>query len=401
MKALAVALGVLLPAMWPMYQARPDHNAVFVSSQAAYSWRRTLGGKINGGLAIVGNRLFVESFDRRVTALNARSGAILWARAVPNVVMTTPIVAGGIVIAGTGTSAVLDELPQKLVWGRPQGDAIVGMSAETGRILWRYRTIGQDMPSPALATVNGRDVIVFANGDDHLRALDPRTGRALWVRRVDGIATMSSAATDRGEVYVIIGTGANSHRRDRLIAIDPATGSILWSASYGNADCSPTIGDGRVFVEGSIVDGGLAYNDVAAIDESSGKLHWRWYSSGGRLTSVASDEQAIAGVFAEGTFYESIPATDQFAAFSPAGGKPRWIIRTAAPVKMSAVDVAGVLYFGDTGGFLYAVDARTGRVLTRTRYPSFFTTSSPIVFGKTLYVANDHTVYALHVPLSP
>jgi outer membrane protein assembly factor BamB len=60
-------------AAWPMYQYRPNHNAVFASNARAVSWTTRLGGKINGGLAFDRGTLFVESFDRRVSALDSRS----------------------------------------------------------------------------------------------------------------------------------------------------------------------------------------------------------------------------------------------------------------------------------------------------------------------------------------
>lgn len=392
---------MLLAAVWPMYQYFPNHNAVF-SGPPAVSWAHRLGRKINGGLALVHGSLYVESFDGRVSALNARTGALEWSTPVGGVVMTTPIIADGVVIVGTGTSSVLTESAQRVVWGRPQGDAVIGLDAGDGRIIWRHHTVGEDMPSPALERINGRSAIVFANGDNHLYALAVHDGHALWIHKVNGISSMSSAATDRGVVFVVIGGTSFSKYGDRLLAVDAARGRILWSAPYGNADCSPTVAYGRVFVEGSASQSGLpsnrnAFNDVSAIDERTGKLHWRWYSGYGTFTGAGSDEEAIAGMAADGALYEAIPATDEFAAFDAVSGKVRWKIPTDAAVKMSAVEKNGRLYFGDTGHTFYTVDARSGHVINRRTYPSFFSVSSPLIVGDTLYVANDDVVRA--VPL--
>lgn len=62
---------------------------------------------------------------------------------------------------------------------------------------------------------------------------------------------------------------------------------------------------------------------------------------------------------------------------------------------MSAVEKNGRLYFGDTGGTFYVVDAGSGRVLSRRMFPPFFSVSSPVIFGNTLYVANAETVRAI------
>src|SRR6185437_11970266 len=100
---------------------------------------------------------------------------------------------------------------------------------------------------------------------------------------------------------------------------------------------------------------------------------------------------------ADGAFFESIPATNEFIAFDAHSGNVRWKIHTAATVKMSAVESAGRLYFGDTGHTFYVVDARNGHVITRAPYPSYFTVSSPVIFGDTLYVANNDVVRAIQL----
>jgi outer membrane protein assembly factor BamB len=393
----AAALAVF--SVWPMYQYRADHNAVFASPNLRVSWARRLGGKINGGLAFSDGAIFVESFDRRVSALDARTGRVLWSAHVPNIVMTTPIVADRLVIVGTGTAHVLTQTARRLIWGRPQGDEIIALDEGTGRMRWRHKTVGENMPSPALVKIRGADAIVFANGDDHLRALAVRDGRTLWERAVPGIASMSSAAVHDGRAFVVIGDGSHSGTRDRLIAVDPAGGRIVWGAPYGNADCSPAIARGTVFVEGSNADATHpqpnAFNDVEAVDERTGTLRWRWFSGYGRFTSAGSDEEGVAGLAADGAFYEGIPATSEFIAFDARSGRIRWRLKTEAAVKMSAVEKDGTLYFGDTGHTFYAVNAKNGRVLLRRPFPTYFTVSSPVIFGQTLYVANDDVVRAM------
>jgi outer membrane protein assembly factor BamB len=87
-----------------MYQLEPDHNPVVSGPASPAQGQTQLGGKVNGGLATDGSLLFVESFDRRVQALDMRTGAVRWSTRVPNVVMTTPIVADDVAAVGTGTA---------------------------------------------------------------------------------------------------------------------------------------------------------------------------------------------------------------------------------------------------------------------------------------------------------
>ena len=74
----AFATALAAPLSWPMYQYQANHEAVFNGPVNGVNWHRRLGGQINGGLAIAGNILYVESFDKNVYALDTRTGAVRW-----------------------------------------------------------------------------------------------------------------------------------------------------------------------------------------------------------------------------------------------------------------------------------------------------------------------------------
>lgn len=389
------------PSTWPMYQYRADHNAVLAGSSRAFSWHRRLGGKINGGLAIVDGTVYVESFDRKLYALDMQSGSVRFATPLENIAMTTPIVSHGLVVVGTGSNQPLVETPAKTIWGRPQGDFVEAISTQTGMVAWRVRTIGENMPTPALVRRNIDDALVFANGDNHVRALRMIDGASLWTLPTRGIGTMSSAAAVGNTVYVNAGVPNPDSAHDELYGIDVTNGSYVWRAPVGHADCSPTVDSGTVFVEGAGIDPkrpamASVFNDIVAVDAATGAQRWSWRSGFGHFTPVGSHEQAIAGLAVDGMLYQAIPATSEFAAFDR-GGHLRWKMHTDAPVKMSAILYRGKLYFGDTGETLYVVDAASGKVVGGRTFPSYFTVSPPVIVGATLYIANDDTVWAIPV----
>lgn len=390
------------PSTWPMYQYAASHDAVFGDSAPAYHWRFDARAKINGGIAVVGDAIYFDSFAREIVALNRRNGRVLWRAHLPNIAMTTPIVADGIVVVGTGKDSVLEQTRSRLVWGVPGGDEIAAFGAGDGRLRWTYRTVGENMPSPALVEVRGRHAVVFANGDDRVRALDLDTGRLIWSTAISGVSTMSSAAASQGIVYVLAGVSAGMHEPDHVYAIRAGDGAVAWSAPYGNADDSPVLGDGRLFVEDAQMLPGSstadAMNDVYAIDAESGRLDWARNSGVGYFTNVGTNEEAIAALFDRGTLYQSLPAARRFAAYDAEQGRVLWSIQTDAAVKMSAVAVNGRVYVGDTAGIFYTLDAGNGRILARRRFPRPFSCSSPVIVGETLYVADDDTVYAMSVP---
>jgi outer membrane protein assembly factor BamB len=75
-----------------------------------------------------------------------------------------------------------------------------------------------------------------------------------------------------------------------------------------------------------------------------------------------------------------------------------WSTPTKAAVKMSAVARDGRIYVGDTAGVFYVLAEGDGRILDRAQYGAPFTTSSPVIVGQTLYVANTADVLAMPLP---
>ncbi len=71
-------------------------------------WSFDTKAKINGGLAIVGNTLFLDTFGKEVIALDARTGKLIWRTGgLRNIIMSTPVVAEGLVFVGSGANDML------------------------------------------------------------------------------------------------------------------------------------------------------------------------------------------------------------------------------------------------------------------------------------------------------
>jgi outer membrane protein assembly factor BamB len=388
-----------------MYQGSPDHNAIVNRVGFAASWTYEASGRINGGLAVVGDRVIVNTFSGKVVSLDINTGRTTWEATFDNIVMSTPIVIGKAVYVGTGHNGAMSSHRSSFVytappgrsqpdmWGRPEGDHIVALDLATGHVLWRYRTAGENMPSPTV--VDG--VLVFANGDFHAYGLRPSDGTALWQREVGGLSTMASAMPSNGSV--LLGVCSGPQYRGSTVSLQPRTGRILWRSSYGDCDSSPTVAGGRIFTSG--VDG----NDttfghgaravIAAVDPRNGKLLWSYKArDSGPYTKIGSNERAIAGAYSNGVYYQAIPTADEIVAFNASNGQVKWRCKTMAPVKMSAVIDHGRLYIGDTVGLFYTLDARTGNVLKVKMFEEPFSTSPPVVVGRTILVASNTKVFA-------
>ena len=77
---------------------------------------------------------------------------------------TSPLVTGNVVVVLTGGA---------------KDHAVTAMNKRTGEVVWQSGTDGASYQSPMLATINGRPQIVVG-GDQMLYGLDPADGRVLW-----------------------------------------------------------------------------------------------------------------------------------------------------------------------------------------------------------------------------
>jgi outer membrane protein assembly factor BamB len=387
-----------------MYQYAPHHNAVFERPGFRRHWSFNAKAKINGGLAVVGNTVIVDTFAREVIALDAHTGKPIWRTGgLRNILMSTPVVADGLVFVGSGANDMLNmawnpflhvQYIGKAVWGVPGGDEVAALDLKDGSPRWRFRTVGEDMPSPVYDA--GR--LFFANGDWHAYALDASSGKQLWRRDIGGVSTMASAMVAEGRVIVAV--CANGIRKSYTLALNPANGDILWQSPYGHCDAAPTYGEGKIFVP-SVQAGKLKYvgrTVVAALHAKTGKALWTYKApSDGVWTMLASDESAIAGTYDNGTYYQPAPLNDELIAFEASSGKVRWVFHTSGPVKMSPVIRHAHLYFGDTTGVFYDINATNGSLFRATPFKKPFSTSPPVIVGQTMFLANDESVYAVQM----
>lgn len=375
---------------WMTYQMRADHNAVIRSDTLVGSWAFDTHARMNGGMAIDGDVLYVGAFDHSVMSLRLDDGSLLWRTTLPNVIMSTPIVAHGLVFVGTGTNHHL--APMK--WGRPEGDAVIALDTSNGRIRWTFKTTGEDMPSPVFV----RDRLVFANGDGYAYALDARSGKLLWRKTLNGISTMASATSDGRTVF--LSTCTMQLSPGLTYAVDAMSGAERWRAPYGNCDSSPVLAGDRVFLSGIRLvrtSYGVGYMaNVAALDVTTGRARWVYETPGPGISSTfVSSERAVAGTFSNGTYYQSVPTHDRLFAFDPVSGRIRWSLQTLGPVKMSPVVRGGVLFAGDTTGCLYSVDARGGTLRAVRTFDAPFSTSPPLLVNDTLIVTVGQVIRAL------
>ncbi len=157
--------------------------AAFDAQSGQELWRVNIGVPLRGAPAVVDNRVFYNTFDNQLFALNAADGVELWnhsgiIESAGLLGVSTPAVASGVVVAGFSSGELF------------------ALAVENGRVAWSdtLTRTGRMTPLSTLADIDGNPVIdrgmVFAvSHAGRMVAIDLRTGERLWERNLGSVHT--------------------------------------------------------------------------------------------------------------------------------------------------------------------------------------------------------------------
>jgi len=206
--------------------------------------------------------------------------------------------------------------------------------------------------------------------------------RRLWTASSEGLIEFPPiVAYDR--VYLAQEFG-------RFFAYDAKTGKVLWRKKFGHcAASSPTVADGVVYqayMQPFPCDRGNrnARGFVVAMNALTGKELWReWFGA------IESSLLYVKGVLYFGSWDHHVYALDAKT------HKVIWRHLTDTEVNTSGAYASGIVYFATDGGNLYALDASTGR--QRWLFDGgreYFYATPTVAYGR-LFIGNtDGTLYS-------
>ena len=353
----------------------------------------------NRGVAVSAGRVFLTTFDDRLVALRATTGQRLWQRRIASPALgytetAAPTVWGDTVYVGessedtgvrgfvaaydTGTGAFrwrfytvpaaghgwvprLGHHGGGDVWMPPTVDPATGLV---------YAATGNPTPDLAPSVRPGCDPHV-----DSTIALDAGTGRLVWARAEvcpdawdydTDQSPMYFAVRLHGRVIQVVGDGSKS---GQYTVMNATSGRVVsqspFLTPYGMPHTVPTRSGVRV-CPGAF--GGLEYSPPS-YDPATGAVYVDGVRACMRYTagSLAGDAAHRVGQSDVGGTYTLLRLPQPIgylAAIDPASGRIRWEDRLPRPSVGGTLATAGGLVFtGDDDGHLYAVDARTGKVL--------------------------------------
>jgi outer membrane protein assembly factor BamB len=342
--------------------------SAYDATTGARLWVFQAGGAIAAGAAVVNGTVYVGSFDKKLYALDAATGALRCSYTTTGLVLTPPIVADP---DGNGPAVYFGDVGPD---GFDDGGHFYAMNAVDPNnatdcgARWTYGTFGEPPGSqplsgvwapPAFATdVNGRPLVVVGSSspDDAVYAFDARTGARVW-----RFQTETGNDTDVGAGATISAPGVNGFadgvayvatKNNILYALNLRTGALVWQ--FRIRDDPPAAGGATRST--AVLDGATLYlgsgTGVFAIDAVTGAGKWRSDQVGAATAEIIAapaesgppDSRVLLVGDRAGRVY----------AFDAASGARRWSRATGGTVYASGAFAGGSYFVSSADGRLYA-----------------------------------------------
>lgn len=471
---------------WPMFGQNSNNTAATVTgirpdnvAKLAPKWVFTTGGDVSARAAVVGGVAYVPDWSGHLYAINAATGKSIWTKDILDDYL--PQLAGSVSKIVSRTSPAVNAAGDTLYLGTQTGAYLLAVDTRTGALRWSTQLdshpLAIDTASPSIldgvvytgvasleeaAAINPNYPCCSFRGS--AVAVDAATGAILWQTYVippgynGGAVWGSTLVPDpaRHQVYVTTGnnyaaptdpayqaciadggtqqscTSPDDHF-DSILALNMATGSIVWSRRFSNADdwnvacffagvnCPVNSGPDFDFGSGAnlitvqtpqgprtILGAGQKSGVYSALDPATGNLLWATQvgpgsSLGGMEWGSASDGSRIYVQI--GNFY-GIPYqlpdgtttyAGSWAALDPLTGHIVWQVADPnGAFDLAPMTVAsGVVYAASMAGdpadpTMFALDAATGQ-----RLWSFVSGATTIagasIAGNTVYWGSGYT----------
>jgi alcohol dehydrogenase (cytochrome c) len=403
-------------------------------------------GRVNRGLAILGDKVFMGTLDSHVIALDARTGNVVWDVEAVDYrkgysFTLAPLAIKNLVILGVsggeygirGFIDAYDAATGARKWrfyttpapGEPGNDTWEGESWKIGGApAWitgtfdpvtntTFWTTGN--PSPSNRGIGRAGDNLYSNT---LLALDPDTGKLKWHFQFtkhddhDYDATQVPVMIDDGDKHLIV----QANRNGFFYIVDRTNGKLISSTTYANVTWSKSKdAEGRPVADKS---GNPAPEGARACPGAAGATNWMspTYDPQTKLFYVTAREQCdifstAPQTFEQGHAYygsayfpndDAAPFWGALRALDPTTGQLKWEWKHPSPTWSGVLSTDGGLVFsGDAEGNFMAFDAKSGENLWHFQCGASVY-SSPMTFAvdgvQYVAVAAGSTLFAFGLP---
>ena len=338
----------------------PDFSVNQEYSKAKEQWVVQTGVGIYCSPAVEKDKVFVGDDLGCLTAYALKNGKKLWSFASGKRIVGTPAVSEGIVVFGSADRN------------------IYGLNAADGSLRWKV-----EAAEPVLGAVTIHEGIAYVGASDKtFRAIDIQTGKVVWsYNQVKGYIETKPLVVDDKVIF--------SAWDNTLYALEKATGKEIWKWTGGltrmhfsPAAVWPVASNGKVF----IADPQRA---MTAVNLQNGETVWRTFRSQVRET---------IGLSEDGERVYSKTMNDSIVCYSTLTDTPEqvWASNVGFGYEHAPsmpLEKDGVVYGSTKEGLLFALEAKTGKILWKHKIGnSLINTVLPLNGREVLFTATSGEV---------
>lgn len=279
---------------------------------------------------------------------------------------------------GSGSSAVVvSDGVASTLFSDGENDVIAAFDAETGREKWRYpiepvyrgHDGSFDGPSSTPLIVDG--IVVGLSARGRLLALQLATGELIWSK--DLAEDFGSEPSLYGyasspilvEGSVILQTGSKT---SSVVALDPASGDVRWAVAGDRAAYQTPV---PVRLHGELYVAALGESKLRGIDPKTGTTAWE-FEHGASSHARGVNSAVPVAADSERFFLKQDPESSAMVVLSRDGdaivGEQTWMERSIRNTYSVALFFEEHLY-GFSSRFLACVDPADGRTVWKSRAP--------------------------------
>ncbi len=315
---VAVADGMVFVAAWEQRQdgskwgKQVHYLQSLRSTDGSFVWHFEAAGYTISRPVVQDDVVYFASGSGRLYALRAFDGQVKWAVPIWDYNSSPVLDSGEVYLAsnrqiqspGPGSVIALNSATGIDKWqARPRypiahtpavtdhlvfvadGDGLLALDRETGHERWRF-ALRYPTTTPAVLSKD----LVYVADDTTLYSLEQSTGRERWrfMPERDSASIQALMIQNNTAVIVLNYRPPEGHGSGTLIALDLAQVRELWRIQVPHAiDHEPTWDDGLIYLS--------AEDYLYAVNETQGKLVWRYRGQGYLLAPVVVDDVLYLG----------------------------------------------------------------------------------------------------------